>query len=255
MAVMFRFIEACLIVGMGTFMAVLSQSSLYWQFLNPKYSWLTLVSGIILTIIGFACLLNTQRQRKVSEFLGVVIFLALAVTAITSFSYEVMEDPDEYGGSLTQEYGVDDSPSVLSGGMEFVKINAAELLKGEQEGFVTAGQAYAVQGAVIRTPELDEVGYIGLGRLNITCCFADSIGVVTLVKVADPQAHVHGTWARALGVLEEGAPLPGKTIVLNGALTGVRSHELFLRALEVKEHPVEGVPFIFEVRSQAPFAF
>jgi len=47
MAALFRMIEACLLCAMGAFMVVLSQSSIYWQFFNPKYSWLTFVSGTI----------------------------------------------------------------------------------------------------------------------------------------------------------------------------------------------------------------
>jgi len=238
---------------MGTFMVVLSQSSVYWQFLNPKYSWLTLISGTALVIIGFACLINTQRQRKMSEFIGILIFLLLAGTAIVSFDY--MVEPDFGSGSLTREHTVDETPTVKLGNTEYVKINSAELVLGEQEGTVMAGQAYAVQGAVIRSKKLDQEGYIALGRLNITCCFADSIGVVTLVQVSNPESYSHGTWARVLGVLEEGVPLPGETIVLNGALTGVRSEKYILRAAEVTEQPVEGVPFIFEIRDKAPFAY
>lgn len=253
MATLFRLIEACLLVAMGTFMAVLSQSGIYWQFLNPKYSWLTLVSGIVLSVIGFACLLNTQRQRKVSEFIGIVAFLLLAGTSITTFEYTV--EGELGGGSLTREYAVESEPTVVVDGTEYVKINGAELLLGEEGGFVSAGQAYAVQGVVVRTPELDQAGYITLGRLNITCCFADSIGVVTLVKVENPESYAHGTWVRALGVLEEAVVLPGQAIVLDGALTGIRSEKYVLLAAEVKEQPVEGVPFIFEVRDKAPFAY
>lgn len=252
MAAIFRLTEAFLLVSMGAFMAVLSQSSMYWQFINPKYSWLTLVSGVVLAITGFGSLINTQRQRKVSEFVGILVFLFLAGTALTSFDY--MREGD-LGGSLTMESVADALPSVVVGDTEYTKINGAELLLGEQGGFVSAGQAYAVQGAVVRTPELDQAGFIALGRLNIICCFADSVGVVTLVKVANPEGFEHGSWARALGVLEEGTVLQGKSIIISGSLTGTRSEKHFLRATEVKEQSVAGLPFIFEVRDQVPFAY
>lgn len=253
MSALYKLIEACLLVAMGTFMAVLSQSNIYWQFINPKYSWLTLVSGVVLTVIGFASLLNHQKQRKVSEFLGVLVFLFLAGTAVVSFGDTVESG---FGGSLTSSgYESTGEPSVTLDGVEYIKINGAELLLAEKEGAVSVGQPYAVQGAVIRSPKLDEAGYIGLGRLNITCCFADSIGVLTLVRVSTPDEHVHGTWVRVLGELEEGVPIPGEAIVLDGTLTGVRSDQFSLRAVEIAEQPVEGVPFIFEVKEQAPYAY
>lgn len=253
MAAIFRLFEGCLLVAMGTFMVTLSQSSLYWQFLNPKYSWLTLVSGIALAIIGFACLFNVQRQRKLSEFVGILVFLSLAATAV--YSFDSMVETETIEGSLTTEYSANETPSVTIGGTEYVKINGAELMLAEQEGNVAAGQAYAVQGALIRSSELDQTGHVGVGRLLITCCFADSIGVVTLVKVTNPEAYSPGAWVRVLGVVEEGKSLPGQNIVLNGALTGVRSERFVLRADEVEERKVEGVPFIFEIRNEAPYAY
>lgn len=253
MAALQRMIESCLLVAMGGFMAVLSQSSLYWQFLNPQYSLLTLVSGIILLIIGFVCLFHTERKRKVSEFVGVVVFLVLAGTAITTFEYG--GEPTQHAGSLNMEYNDDGSPTITVAGQEYVKINLAELLNAEPQGKIVAGQAYAIQGAVVRSDELDRAGYIALGRLVISCCFADSTAAVSLVKVDDPSLYVAGSWVRVLGVTEEQTPFPGKTITLSGALVGSRSERFVLRANEVSEQPVQGVPFVFEIREEQPFAY
>lgn len=260
MSALMRFVEAALLVAMGTFMAVLSQSSVYWQFINPKYSWLTFVSGVILTVVGFGCLLNTQRKRNITEFIGILVFLGLAATGITSFEHAEYEYEEPIAaGSLTRDY--DDiyagagASSVTIDGEEFVKINVAELLDGEAQGLMKAGSRYAIQGAVLRTPELDAAGYIGVGRLFITCCFADSTGVVALVKVANPDAHVAGSWVRAAGVLEEGSPFSGSTLSVKGALTAAWSERFILRAVEVEERGVEGLPFIFQVKLNPPYAF
>jgi len=267
-----RFIEACLLMAMGSFMATLAVSSAYWQFLNPKYSWLTLSTGVILITISFACLFNTRRQRRVSELLGIVIFLGLAVTAIVKSDYlamgtmpgafsppvesDVPEMPNPAGGSLSSPYREPSSESmVMVGEREFVKINVAELLNMELEGALEAGGGYAVQGAVLRTPELDKAGYIGIGRLLISCCFADSTGVVALFRVGDPTAYKVGTWVRAVGVLEEGTPFPGQTLTVTGALTAARSERFAMDAVAVAETPVEGVPFVFEIRDRIPFAY
>ncbi len=45
MNTLLRFIETFLLVTMGTFMVWLAFSSSYWQFINPKYAWLTITAG------------------------------------------------------------------------------------------------------------------------------------------------------------------------------------------------------------------
>lgn len=267
-----RFIEACLLMAMGTFMATLAVSSAYWQFMNPKYSWLTLGTGAVLIVVSFGCLFNTQRQRRMSELIGIVVFLILAATAIVKSDYLSMstmpdasddqaswgvpEMPNPAGGSLSDPYREPSSgTAVVIDGREYVKINVAELLNLELEGRLDAGGKYAMQGAVLRTPELDKAGYIGIGRLLISCCFADSTGVVTLVRVGDPTAYRTGSWVRAVGVLEEDTPFPGETITVTGALTAARSERFVMDGVDVTEVPVEGVPFVFEIRKAVPFAY
>jgi uncharacterized repeat protein (TIGR03943 family) len=256
MQTVLRFTESALLLAMGVFMAALSQSSLYWQFINPKYSWLTLLTGLVLTAIGIACTFNKHRQRHISESLGIIIFLAVAATAIASSQLQIPDDEPNYRGSLGTEYiDEDTSPTVAYEGSEYQKINVVELLQEETLDKLTFGQKFAFQGAVVRTPELDKAGYIGVGRLLITCCFADSTGVVTLVKVDDPQLFPKGIWVRTLGILEQGTPFPGDTITVKGALTAVRSEHSIIRGITVEESRVDGTPFVFEVRTQAPYAY
>ncbi|NDV25275.1 hypothetical protein [Desulfovibrio sp. JC010] len=254
MAGLLRFLESLLLVGTGTFMVVLSCSSYYWQFLNPKYSWLTFVTGVVLSVVGGVCLFNWERQRKISELLGIVVFLGLAYTAVVSFEYM---GEDDYGlaesGGLTGEFHAEIKPAVDYGGVEYTKINLAEMLAVEE--FVSAGDAYAVQGLVLRTPELDRAGFIGVGRLFITCCFADSTAVVCLVKVDTPDQFKEGAWVRVLGTLEKGVPALEKSLTIKGALNAVRSDTFVLKAVEVEEHPVEGMPFIFDVKTEPPFEY
>lgn len=256
MPMLLRMTESCLLVAMGSFMAVLAQSSIYWQFINPRFSTVTLVSGVALIAIGFATLFDTHRRRTMGQCLGFLVFLGLAATAVFQFdSMGMASAPLEGETGLSMEYAGEDTADVVFDGVSYVKINVAELLNAEGEGEVTPGQAYAVQGAVIRSPELDRAGCIGVGRLLITCCFADSSGVVALVKVDDPDTHAAGSWVRVLGTIEQGVPFAGDTITLSGALTGVKSEQFVIRAVAVEERAVEGVPFIFEIRSEAPYAF
>ena len=162
MAGLLRLLESVLLIGAGAFMVTLSRSSYYWQFLNPKYSWLTLVTGSVLAIVGTACLLNKERQRKVSELLGIAVFLGLAGVAISSFEYPGKDDFADYGaapsGGLTGEFHVEVEPAVAYGGVEYLKMNLAETLAVEES--LSAGDAVAVQGLILRSDELDRAGFI-----------------------------------------------------------------------------------------------
>ena len=257
-----RFAEAALLVSMGTFMAVLARSSMYWQFLNPKFAWLTFVTGVVLTIIGFGALLNRERCAKLSELAAIVIFLGLALVGTNSSDFFAMESEGVVSGSFSQTYAdaeapsvVDGDPSIVKDGTEYTKLNVAELLTAEKEGRAAAGDNFAIQGTVVRTPEMDQAGFIGVGRLMIACCFADSTGVLSLVRVDDPTAFESRQWVRVLGVLEEDSPALPEIITLSGALTAIRSNQYIMRAVEAKEAPVVGVPFIFDIRDEPPYAY
>ena len=253
MAVLFRVLESLLLTGAGAFMVVLANTSYYWQFLNPKYSWLTGLSGAILSIVGAACILNKERQSKISELLGIVVFLSLAGVAVHSFEYAGEDNYWTPSGGLTGEFMAEIDPVVSYDGVEYVKINVAELLVIESE--LSAGEAYAIQGLVLRSEELDRRGYIGVGRLFITCCFADSTAVVSLVEVDEPEKYEAGSWVRVLGVLGAEVPSFDKNLTIKGALSAVRSDTFTLKAVEVEESSVEGMPFIFDVKTERPFEY
>lgn len=252
MAMLSRMLEACLLIGMGAFMLVLAQSEMYWQFLNPKYSWLTFTAGALIVLIAYSLLFDVRRKRRVSEMLGVVVFLCLAGTALqTSQSFDELA-PKGLSNVGEQQQS---APTMELGGVEYTKINVMELLAGEIQGWVQEGGAYAVQGAVVRTPELDQAGFIGVGRLLIQCCFADAIGALLLVKVEDPESYVANQWVQAVGVLKAGTLPPGDYIPMPGALSAMRGEKYFLEGVDVKTAPVEGTPFVFEVRSAPPYAY
>lgn len=264
MAAVFRCIEAALLVLMGSFMVVLSRSSSYWHYINPKYAWLTCVAGVLVLVMGCGCFFHVERKRKISELVGLLVFLALAGVATsmprTFSSDSPAQKPAAFsGGSLTQSYADEDASALearlVIDDVEYVKINVAELIAGETEGHVAAGGNYAIQGAVVRTPELDQAGYIGVGRLLISCCFADATGVVCLVKVDAPEMYAPGDWVRVAGRLRESTDFSGRELAVTGALTAVRSEHLIMDSVQVSSQQVEGMPFIFEIRGEEPYTY
>ena len=141
------------------------------------------------------------------------------------------------------------------GGQEYVRINAAELIAGESGGWTREGGRYAVQGSLARTPELDRAGLVAVTRLFISCCFADAAGVVALVRVDDPASYTPGAWVSVMGRLVPAPPLPETEIAIYGALTAIRSDRFILDAENVETPTFTGVPYLFEINSQQPFAY
>lgn len=265
MALLLRGLEAGLLTAMGLFMAVFALSDAYWQLLNPKYSWLTFGAGAAVILVGVGAFFHAGRRPRLSELLSIAVFLCLALAATTASDSLVggmaetapAARPGGFvGGSLTLHYEEEAVvPEVSYMGESFIRMNLAELLSGEEGGWTEAGGRYAVQGMVLRTPETDAAGYIGVGRLFIYCCLADAVGVVALVKVDAPQTYRSGSWVRALGILEEGAPFADAALRVPGSLSSARSDRFVLRGVEVEETPVEGVPFILDMKKESPFAY
>ena len=75
-------LEACLLTGMGVFMAVFAWSDRYWQFINPKYSWLTFAAGLLIVLAGLARFRRPGRTPRPSEMLSIAVFLGIALTAL-----------------------------------------------------------------------------------------------------------------------------------------------------------------------------
>jgi uncharacterized repeat protein (TIGR03943 family) len=266
-----RILESGLLAGMGVFMAVFAWSDRYWQFINPKYAWLTFIAGVLITLVALAGFSRPQRRPRLSEILSVALFLGIALTALLGPSPfdmgdatgQAASDDGQFsadgftGGSITLQYDDEAKPAaeIRYQGRPFTRINLAELLNGEDGGWVKAGDGYAFQGMVLRSPELDKKGYIAVGRLFIFCCFADAVGVTALVKVDQVESYTAGTWVNVLGILREGDPLPGKTARVPGAFSSARSDAWTVTAVKIEKQAAPGIPFMLEVRDRKPFAY
>ncbi len=274
--------RACFLAGMGAFMIMLSVSPMYWRFLNPKYAWLSLGTGVAIALVGVGSLCIPQTARRswgvvAGELAAVGVFLGLALTAVTvpnPFSIPVPSVASEDG--FIQDAGtfvLHDAPppATFSGAEpavreahsarllladgEYVRINIAELLAAEGTDSVSAGQRYVVRGGVVRTPELDAAGYIGVGRLLITCCFADAAGVAYLVRVENPQAWPHGGWVETAGILRPRDAKSPASVPVRGALSAIISDKYVLEAQKVESGHMPDIPFIFSVHRAEPYAF
>ncbi len=262
MTALARLLQACLLSGAGLFMVALATSPDYWMFLNPKYTPLTMAAGSLIILLGLTVLLDAGRKVRLSECLAPAVFLAIALGATT------LTNPfEEFAATVPEATFTDflemdappkepDAPRLVIDDREYVKMNAAEIINGVEDGVVRRGDRVAVQGLATRTPELDKAGYIALSRLFIACCFADALGVSVLVKVDRPDAYLPGQWLRAAGTLAPAAntytdiPLP-----VRGAISSLTVGGLAVDSVETTETQPPQIPFLFELRQEEPFAY
>lgn len=265
-----RLCEACLLCAMGTFMLVLAGSSEYWRYIHPKYSWLSFAAGAVITLLGIASLFNRSKKANASELGALLLFCAIAY-ASTNLPSPFMGGGGQTDASL-EDLGPDEPPLTFSGlpeptqeeqsprltlnGKEYVKINQAELIVLDGDRRAHPGEGFAIQGSVVRTPVLDAAGVVAVARLLITCCFADAAATAYLVKVPSPEALDNGQWVRVAGRIQpENEALKHITLPVPGAITTVIGENYLLWADDIQPSKPTGLPFLFEIRNQEPYAY
>ncbi len=268
MASFLRLCETCLFCAVGSFMVFLACSSEYWRYIHPKYSWLSFAAGASIIILGIATFFNKAQKPKASE-LGALLLLCSITYASTTLPTPFMGA--EHEASL-EDLGPDDPPLSFTGlpeptqeqksprltidGKEYVKINQAELIILDGDGRAKPGDGFVIQGSVVRTPVLDAAGVIAVARLLITCCFADAAATAYLVKVPSPDAFENGQWVRVAGRIQpEEEALKQITLPVPGAITTVIGENYMLWSDDIHPAKPTGLPFLFQVRNQEPFAY
>lgn len=261
-----RMLQAFLAASMGMFMLVLAYSRDYWQYLNPKYAWLTMLSGALVVMLAAAGFMDRARKPSVTVCLGLAAFLLIVYTSMNTpnplFEPAVPDVPAPNPGvaPVTPLESLDtppEGPSRLNiEGHEYVKINVAELILQEDRKQAASGDRFVLCGFVRRTPGLDAAGYVAVVRLLVTCCFADAVAVGVPVKVDDPSRFEEGAWVRAAGRLEAMPPtFPKTTLSVPGAMATRLSETFVLKAENMEPESVAEIPFIFDLRDEEPFAY
>ncbi len=268
MASFLRLCETCLFCLIGSFMVVLACSSEYWRYIHPKYSWLSITAGSIIILLGIATFFNRSKKARASELIAFLIFCIIAF-ASTSLPTPFMgaeheagledlgpEEPPLSFTGLPEPTQEQQSPRLTIDGKEYIKINQAELIVLDGDKRVQPGDRYVIQGSVVRTPVLDASGVVAVARLLITCCFADAAATAYLVNVPSPEAFENGEWVRVAGRIQtEAESLKQITLPVPGAITTVIGENYMLQSDEIQPDKPTGLPFLFQIRNQEPYAY
>lgn len=261
-------VDGLCLLCLGGFMAALSRSGLYWYFLNPRFSWLTLGAGILLCLAGLALLLRplpgpatTMRLWRQAVLLG---FLSLAATSWGQAASEPLPGAlspasSENSAAVPEEAPVDPRP-VLDG-RQYQRLNLAELYIMVDKGRKDYPERFALRAVVSRTPELDGRGHVLFKRTAVVCCLADSMELSFAARGPGLDGLKSGDWVEVFGRL---APLDTKGADKGLVKTAPKGEGPSLALtnptfrIEVEAvTPIQApsFPYLFEFKEEPPFAW
>jgi uncharacterized repeat protein (TIGR03943 family) len=245
------FVEGFILFALGLAMSSLVESDNYWLYLNPKFKWLTLTTGMVLMLLGLISALRSRRPNPSR----MVVFLVFGTVAAVGYLLPNPTSP-VFSSSLTEPATQVESRLTL-GGQEFIKINLGELYNiSESAETNKIGEHYVTRGIVIRSPELDKEGQFVLFRVFMWCCFADAVAVGFRVSYDQPEQLPDGQWVNVYGKLRL---LPSERAEPNMPVQGITSKALN-KGREIAAHKVEeieppAIPFMFDFRKSEPYAY
>jgi len=242
-------IDGALVLGIGLYMLLLSQTESYTAFMNPKFRLLTAVAAVGLCIVGAAFMIRPAGVGDLLRTLSFVVLSMLILHAGTgelkSASVLMLKPPEPV---ITVE------AEMIYKGKSYLKVNPARLFFLLHTGNAPAiDQRVITRGIVRRTPELNRLGWFVLLRGNMVCCLADSVAMGVLVADDGSREFHSGEWVVAFGWMQ---PLADPHPLTNLGPTGevpfsmVYDKALFrAEAVEKTERP--RFPFVFELPTSA----
>lgn len=238
-------LDGALVLGLGLYMLLLSQTESYPAFMNPKFRLLTATAAVGLCIVGAAFLIRPDGRTDMLRtlcfaVLGVLIMHA-GTGAVKSSAVFAVKPPEARTAP---------EPHVLRNGNSYLKSNPARLFLLFQTGHATpSDQRYVTRGIVKRSAQLDRLGRFALLRGNMVCCLADAIAMGVMVIDDGSREFQDGEWVMAFG-RARATPEPQPVTDLGGAgevpFAMVYDKVVFVaEAAERIERP--RFPFVFEL--------
>lgn len=241
-------LEGLILFVIGCYAGLLACFGKYWRFLNPKFKWLTAATALTLIIVGVSVMFNPDKRPKLSR---IIIFLLLL--RVFSLAPAGISLPTHRETELPKV----EKPTVTMNGVQYIKINLAELYSLCQEGAqAKLASHYAVRGIVRRNRLLDRLGQFALVRSTVFCCLADAVAIGFRVKYDHFDKLKNGQWVEVLGTLDElsrklkdpALPVPGMNIT-------VLNDSYMLLPSKVSDTKIPEIPFILDIRKTQPYAY
>jgi hypothetical protein len=260
-------IDGLCLLCLGGLMSALARSNMYWYFLNPKFSMLTLCAGALLLLVGFVLFLRPlPSQATPGRLWRQAVLLGFLSLAATSWSQAASEqftgaaNPASTDGvALAPEPEAPADPHPVKNGAQYLRLNLAELYIMLDKGRTDLPPRFALRAPVLRTPELDARGHVLVRRTAVVCCLADSLDLGFLVRGDGLEGVKNGEWVEVFGALE---PLPASDADLlklvpkgKGPSLSLTYPKARIRADIIEPTPAPEFPYLFEFRETEPFGW
>ncbi|WP_028588123.1 hypothetical protein [Desulfocurvus vexinensis] len=247
--------QGAALAALGGVMLHLALADNYWMFLNPRFRWLTGSAGAALLLLAVAAWLARGHRPAVSGGVVMALMAGLALGAQQATLPSAPEHTPLTGPTSVQEAAETLEPRVTVDGVQYVRLNLAELLAGTMPGSgIQAPQRLAVRGMAVRSPELDARGEFALVRVQVVCCLADAVGVGFVVRQA-PELPEAGAWVEVCGALEPLGPTPLPRLTFPGVVGVLLGEGHAIAADHARPTDPPDIPFIFAMHDQEPFAY
>jgi uncharacterized repeat protein (TIGR03943 family) len=245
-------LEGLILLIIGAYAGLLVLYGDYWRFLNPKFKWLTAATAIMLIVVGATATLHPNKRPRLSRI--IVFLLLLRVFSIANAGISPFHHSAHRQGAESFD---EEKPRVTMNGMEYVRINLAELYslctKGDQEKLALR---YEVRGIVKRTEQLDRLGQFALIRNTVFCCLADSVGMGFRVQYGHVNELTDGQWVEVYGTVKRlTEKLPEPHLNIKGMIVTVLSDSEILIPDKVVGTKEPQIPFILQMRRAEPYAY
>jgi uncharacterized repeat protein (TIGR03943 family) len=245
-------IEGLILVAIGIYAGLLVLYGDYWQYLNPKFKWLTGATAAMLVLVGSVAVFKPNERPRASR---IIVFLILL--RILSMGNSGIPGLQQSGSRQAVGSQAEETSRVNMDGREYTRINLGELYmlcKEQQQEKVTGG--YAVRGIVERNEQLDSLGQFALLRNAVFCCLADSVGMGLRVQFDRLDELTGGEWVEVYGTLSTlPRKLPDPRLRVREMHLAVLSESHVLVPDKVIKIEEPEIPFMFEFREAEPYAF
>ncbi len=242
--------EGLALTALGGAMLWFGLSEDYWVLMNPKFSWLTITAGAILTGLGVLALVMGTRRGV----WGRICLLTVMVTMIAVVDHAALLGPVGAGNPAPTSKT---DPSRLEWqGREYIKINAMELFTLAEKGNpADIGQHYVWRAVARQAPGLGPGRFVAL-RTSVFCCLADAVAMGFVVRTTGP-VPADGQWVKLWGKLQKTpTPIEGTGLVqTKGVFMSVASSDWVFAADRVEAIATPEVPFCFVFNQKEPFAY
>ena len=245
-------IEGLILLVTGAYAGLLVVDGDYWRYLNPRFKWLTGLTAAMLMVIGSIAIFKANKRASYFWICIFVIFLGIIFWGNSGRPVS----PKAY--SMSQAESVVEKKSRLTmNGLEYIKINLGELnsLCKEPKPDKIA-RRYVVRGLVIRTKQMDRLGYFVILRSAVVCCLADSVGMGFRVQYDRPNEFEEGQWVEVYGTLRSlSQKLPTPDFRIKGIPLAVLCDSHILVPARIVRIEQPEFPFMFAFRDSEPYGF